>query len=325
MANKQLKWGIIGTGYIASRMANNLQEYQIPIEAVVARNFDKTKKFAEKYEIKKIYQKIDDFFDDSKIDIVYIATPNNTHYQFIKKALSNMKNVLCEKPMVVNEKQFLEVAQLAKKNRLILEEAFTPFHMPINKKIKEVIRRGEIGEIQSIEANFCEPIDVSNTQDRLLNLALGGGNLLDIGCYPICFATQYLDLDNVKIDSHVEMSSTGVDISSKILLRNEDKKSAMLSSSFINFMNKKGIISGSKGCIEVDHFSRSDLIKIFYDDGNCKELKVGDSEQAWFYEAEDMQKYIKNGYDNGELELSHRVIQIMDKLRKDWKLKYPFE
>lgn len=303
MAVTQLRWGLIGTGFIASRMAGNLRANKIPIEAVVARNFDKTRKFAEKYGIKKCYQEVDKIFNDSEVDIIYIATPNNTHYQFINEALHNNKNVLCEKPMVINEKQFLEVTKLAKENNLILEEAFTPFHMPINEKIKEIIYENKIGDLKNIEANFCEPVDLTNTQGRLMNLNLGGGNLLDMGCYPICFAAQYLNLNNLKVTSQIEFGNTGVDISSQILLRTKENQSAMLSSSFVNLMDKKGIISGTKGYIEIDHFSRSDQAKVVYGNGTVENLKVGDSEQAWFYEARDMQTYIERGYDNGELKI----------------------
>ncbi|MCP9317059.1 Gfo/Idh/MocA family oxidoreductase [Lactobacillus helveticus] len=83
------------------------------------------------------------------MDIVYIGTPNNTHYDFIKKALLAGKHVLCEKPMVINREQFLELVNLAKEKQLILEEAYTPFHMPVMNKIKEAIDAGEIEEINA--------------------------------------------------------------------------------------------------------------------------------------------------------------------------------
>ncbi|MDN6008755.1 MAG: Gfo/Idh/MocA family oxidoreductase, partial [Lactobacillus sp.] len=78
-----------------------------------------------------------------------MGTPNNTHYDFIKKALLAGKHVLCEKPMVINKEQFLELVNLAKEKQLILEEAYTPFHMPVMNKIKEAIDAGEIEEINA--------------------------------------------------------------------------------------------------------------------------------------------------------------------------------
>lgn len=107
------KWGIIGTGYIAGRMAANLRDHYSPAVAVAARNYDKTKKFAQKYQIQQAWPTPTELFADSAIDIVYIGTPSNTHYDFIKKALLVEKHVLCEKPMVINREQFLELVNFS--------------------------------------------------------------------------------------------------------------------------------------------------------------------------------------------------------------------
>lgn len=321
---KNLKWGIIGTGYIASRMAGNLAEHQIPAVAVVARNFTKTKKFAQKFNIKKAYQKPAEMLADKNIDAVYIGTPNNTHYAFIKQSLQAGKHVLCEKPMVINEKQFVAVTQLAQAKNLILEEAFTPFHMPLTTKIKEFIAQGKIGEIKTVTANFCDTVENPNPQNRLFNLNLGGGNLLDMGCYPLCFALQYLNDKNLTVKDHVQMGESKVDLASQILLTNA-KQNALLSSSFLNTLPKDGIISGTKGYIKVKHFSRADTAELVLNNGQTQELHAGNSEQAWFYEANNLAKFVAQRHDNGELALSHQIIKIMDQLRYEWKLRYPFE
>lgn len=321
---KNLKWGIIGTGYIASRMAGNLAEHQIPAAAVVARNFTKTKKFAQKFNIKHAYQKPAELFADKNINAIYIGTPNNTHYAFIKQALHAGKHVLCEKPMVVNEKQFMAVTKLAQEKNLILEEAFTPFHMPLTTKIKESIAQGKIGEAKTITANFCDSVEKPDPKSRLFNLNLGGGNLLDMGCYPLCFVLQYLNPKNLRVKDHVQMGETGVDLASQLLLTNS-KQNALLSSSFLNTLPKDGIISGTKGYIKVKHFSRADTAELVLNNGQTEKLHAGDSEQAWFYEASDLAKYVAQGHDDGELALSHQIIKIMDQLRNEWKLRYPFE
>ncbi|MCP9331457.1 Gfo/Idh/MocA family oxidoreductase [Lactobacillus kefiranofaciens] len=259
------------------------------------------------------------------MDIVYIGTPNNTHYDFIKKALLAGKHVLCEKPMVINREQFLELVNLAKEKQLILEEAYTPFHMPVMNKIKEAIDAGKIGKVCEVQANFSAAIKNPNPKGRLYNPALGGGNLLDMGCYPICFAQLFMSVTNLKIKSDVQMGSTGVDIASQILLENDKQQFARLSSSFRDLMPKIGVIAGEKGYIIVDHFSRSDHATIHYLNSKTEEINAGDSEQAWLYEAYDFEQYIDAGKDRGELAMSYTIIKIMDVLRQSWKFKYPNE
>lgn len=106
--------------------------------------------------------------------------------------------------MVINREQFLELVNLAKEKQLILEEAYTPFHMPVMNKIKEAIDAGKIGKVCEVQANFSAAIKNPNPKGRLYNPALGGGNLLDMGCYPICFAQLFMSVTNLKIKSDVQ-------------------------------------------------------------------------------------------------------------------------
>lgn len=324
MMKNDLNWGLIGDGFIAHRFAGNLQTSGIPMQAVLARNFSKAQKFAQHYGIKKAYRSPEEFFADKQIQAVYIATPNSIHYAYIKRALQSGKHVLCEKPMVINSRQFEQAAALAKQKKLILEEAYTPFHMPVMKKIQAAIAADQIGTIKQITANFWQPIDLSNPHQRVLNPALGGGNLLDMGCYPICFALMFLPSNPLKLQSQVQMGATGVDLSSSILLKS-GAKTALLSSAFTGFLPKDGLIAGTHGCILVKHFSRSDTAQVLDAAGHRVTINAGNSDQAWTYEAKDMATYVQQGHDSGQLASSRRIIRVMDQLRQQWHLHYPFE
>lgn len=316
-----LTWGIIGTGGIAHRFAGNMKMSGTKMVGVAARNFEKTKKFAQEYGIEQAYEAVDEMLANEQIQAIYIATTNNTHVDFIKQALLAGKHVLCEKPMAINTKQFDECAALAKKQGLILEEAFTPFHMPVMKKLREIVDSGVISDIKLIEADFCENIGELNDDSRMLNSKLGGGALLDMGCYPICFASLFMD--EIADISAICQKQNSVDVASSVVL-NDGKRLASLSSSFLTSLPRDAVLSGTKGNIVVEHFSRSE--KFIVDvDGQKQEYVVGDSEQAWNYEVADFNRYVEEGHDDGELEQSRKIVQIMDQIRDKWQLVYPFE
>lgn len=316
-----LTWGIIGTGGIAHRFAGNMKMSGTKMVGVAARNFEKTKKFAQEYGIEQAYEAVDEMLANEQIQAIYIATTNNTHVDFIKQALLAGKHVLCEKPMAINTKQFDECAALAKKQGLILEEAFTPFHMPVMKKLREIVDSGVISDIKLIEADFCENIGELNDDSRMLNSKLGGGALLDMGCYPICFASLFID--EIADISAICQKQNSVDVASSVVL-NDGKRLASLSSSFLTSLPRDAVLSGTKGNIVVEHFSRSE--KFIVDvDGQKQEYVVGDSEQAWNYEVADFNRYVEEGHDDGELEQSRKIVQIMDQIRDKWQLVYPFE
>lgn len=316
-----LTWGIIGTGGIAHRFAGNMKMSGTKMVGVAARNFEKTKKFAQEYGIEQAYEAVDEMLANEQIQAIYIATTNNTHVNFIKQALLAGKHVLCEKPMAINTKQFDECVALAKKQGLILEEAFTPFHMPVMKKLREIVDSGVISDIKLIEADFCENIGELNDDSRMLDPKLGGGALLDMGCYPICFASLFMD--EIADISAICQKQNSVDVASSVVL-NDRKRLASLSSSFLTSLPRDAVLSGTKGNIVVEHFSRSE--KFIVDvDGQKQEYVVGDSEQAWNYEVADFNRYVEEGHDDGELEQSRKIVQIMDQIRDKWQLVYPFE
>ena len=116
---KNINWAVIGVGVIANEMANALIKDNRNIYSVANRTHQKAIDFANKYNIKKVYDNIDDVFTDSNVDAIYIATPHNTHLNFIKKAIENNKHVLVEKSITLNSDELNEVIELANKKNVI--------------------------------------------------------------------------------------------------------------------------------------------------------------------------------------------------------------
>lgn len=321
-------WGIVGTGWIASDMADALNKENGSVYAVINPNKPHTDEFAEKKKVEHVYYDYAEFLSDPNLDIVYIATPHHLHYEQIKQALEAGKHVFCEKAMTINAQEFDEVAALAREKSLILVEGFTLYHMPLYKEILDKVQTGEIGDIKMIQVNFGSLKDLDPT-NRYFNKDLAGGALLDIGGYAIAFATMFLDGHPRVAQTSVEFYETGVDEMSGIILKNECQQMAVISLSFRAKQPKRGVISGTKGYIEIDNYPRADKAMITYtEDAHTQRSEIfeaGASDDALIYEIRDMERYIEQGCDDGDLIWSEKVSHILDDVRRDWGMHYPFE
>ena len=186
---KELNWAVIGTGVIANEMAQALQKTDKTLYGVANRTQTKAIDFAKKYGVKKVYDEIDEVFDDENVDIIYLATSHNTHYQFMKKALEHGKHLFVEKSITLNSRELDEMMALAKEKNLILAEAMTIWHMPIYKELWKIVQSGELGKMQIMTVNFgsFKEYDMNN---RFFNMNLAGGALLDIGVYALSIYSQ---------------------------------------------------------------------------------------------------------------------------------------
>ena len=207
--DKKIKWGIIGLGKIAHKFAQDLLLVpECELEAVASRSLTKSKTFAATYNANKCYGSYEKLLQDSNADIVYIATPNNTHESITILALQHKKAVLCEKPFAINKTQVLEMIRTSKKHGVFLMEAMWSRFIPAIRKIKNDIDSGKLGEIKYINADFSFNADPSI--QRVYDKELGGGSLLDIGIYPI-FLAYFLAGMPTKISADAHYFQSGAD------------------------------------------------------------------------------------------------------------------
>lgn len=322
---KKYNWAILGTGNIAKEMAIALNEVNGEVYGAYNRNIDKARKFAEEFNVKNIYENCDEMLKDKNIDIIYISTPHNCHYEYLLKAVSNGKHVLCEKAITVNSKQLEEILELAKKKNVIVQEAMTIYHMPLYKKLREVVNSGALGKIKMIQANFgsCKEYDVTN---RFFSKELAGGALLDIGVYATSFARYFMESKPEVISTTVKYFETGVDEESATILRNKEDEMVVMGLTMRAKQPKRGIVSGELGYIEVNNYPRADKATITYTkDGKTEEIFAGNTSKALNYEVEDMQKYIENLKGQEEIKLTSDVTHILSEIREKWGFVYPFE
>ena len=323
---EELKWAVLGTGVIANEMAAALQKMGKELYAVGNRTYDKAVAFAEKYHVQKVYGQIDEMFTDPEVDIIYITTPHNTHYEFMKKALENGKHILVEKSITLNSWELDEMVALAKEKNLVLAEAMTIWHMPIYKKLWEIAGEGKLGKVQMITLNFGS-FKEYNMKNRFFNMDLAGGALLDIGVYALSIVRSFMSETPDQILSQMKPSPAGSDEQASILLMNPDGQMASVSLTMHSRQPKRAMISCEKGYIEIMEYPRADrAVIVNAESGRSEEVIAGNTEDALFYEMMDMERAVRYGRTE-EMQLAYTkdVMDIMTGLRKEWGLKYPEE
>ena len=321
-----LNWAVLGTGVIANEIAVALQKMGKTLYAVANRTHEKAVVFAKKYGVEKVYDDIDDMFVDEKVDIIYITTPHNTHYQFMKRALENGKHILVEKSITLNSRELNEMIDLASQKHLIIAETMTIWHMPLYKELWGIVERGELGKVQMITMNFGS-FKEYNMQNRFFNMNLAGGAMLDIGVYALSIVRSFMSEKPDEIVSQWKPSPTGSDEQAAILLKNGKGEMATVALSMHSKQPKRAMISCEKGYIEIMEYPRaSKAVIVDAESGNTREIEAGQTENAPYYEMMDMEAAVKNA-DASEmkLEYSRDVMDIMTRLRKDWNMKYPGE
>lgn len=324
--NRDLNWAVLGTGVIANEMAQALVKMNKRLYAVANRTHQKALDFAERYGVQKVYDQIDEVFEDEAVDIIYITSPHNTHYEFMKKALEHGKHILAEKSITLNSRELDEMIALAAEKKLVLAEAMTIWHMPIYKKLWEIVQSGQLGRVQIITMNFGS-FKEYNMSNRFFNMNLAGGAMLDIGVYALSIVRSFMEEKPEDIVSQWKASPTGSDEQATILLKNKQEQMATVALSMHSKQPKRAMISCEKGYIEIMEYPRADkAVIVDAESGERTEIESGETANALYYEMMDMEQAVRSGdASNMQLQYSKDVMDIMTKLRKDWGMKYPGE
>ena len=329
-----MKWAVLGTGVIANEMAQALEKMGEHLYAVGNRTYSKAVAFAEKYQVEKVYDDFHEMFTDPQTDIIYITTPHNTHIQFVREALKNKKHVLCEKSITLNSAELEEANRLAKENGVIFAEAMTIYHMPLYKKLWQLIETGKtgdpdipaLGKVQMIQLNFGSYKEY-NMNNRFFNRNLAGGALLDIGVYALSLARSFMAEQPTQVASQVKYAESGVDEQAGILLMNGQGQMATVALSLHSKQPKRAVISCEYGYIEIMEYPRADLaIIVEAESGKKHEIKAGNTKDALYYEMKDMEQAVKeNDPSIMRAQDTEDVMAMMTQIRQDWGMKYPEE
>lgn len=320
---------IIGAGNIAVTMARTLQGMKaggedVELYAIASRNQDKADVFAREQGFRKAYGSYEDMLKDDGVDLVYIATPHSHHAEQMKLCVEHGKAILCEKSFTGNARQAEEILNLAEQKRIPLTEAIWTRYQPARKIMDDVIASGKIGEVKLVTSSLC--YGIKDTK-RIWDPNLAGGALLDLGVYVLNFASMILGTDVQRMVSSVQLLDSGMDAQETMTLFYPNGAMANLMASVMAFGNRDCYVMGTEGWITTDNVNNPVNI-ILHKDGKEEILPVPEQITGYEYEVRACQRMLAEGELECE-EMPHaetlRIMKVMDSLRKDWGVRYPFD
>jgi dihydrodiol dehydrogenase / D-xylose 1-dehydrogenase (NADP) len=324
------RWGIIGAGWMARMMADDLAlSPRGIIHAVASRSPSSAEDFGKEYHVEKIYPVDQELVHDPEVDVVYISSPHNAHFANAALALEAGKAVLLEKPFTVNAKEAEKLIDLARAGSIFLMEAMWIRFLPIIRELRKVLDEGTIGEIRLFKAAFHQLLDYG-PEHRLYNPNLAGGSLLDLGIYPISLASFVFGEPPNEIVSIPFIGATGVDEHFGAVFHYPGRRMALVSAGADGFHPQDIQIFGSKGEIRISgHKSwKLDHMTLTIYGESIKEFYQPFEGGGYLFQAEEVHNCLDSGQtESGGMPLEETIIimQTLDRLRGQWGLKYPME
>ena len=321
-----LRWGIVGPGHIAGKFVEDLHLVDgAQVYAVGSRDMGRAQAFADSLGVAVAYGSYEALFADEQVDIVYIATPHDSHASLTIAALEAGKHVLCEKPFALNRGEADRMVAAAESSGRFLMEAFWS---RFNPAVKEVIARakgGDLGGVRYLNADFAFPADVP-PGSRLFDPALGGGALLDIGVYPLFLAYTVLGVPD-RITARMIPHPTGVDLHMGMVLEYPSAM-AMLYSGLASRSNMDATISGTKGRIVIEPtWHEADSYRLVpNDEASGDRVLRPKTGRGFFHEIEECHRCIEAGLRESPLWSLNDSLALMglaDRVRECAGLVYP--
>ncbi len=313
-------WCFIGTGKIANKVAKELVTNPgHKIVSVFNRTKEKAEKFALNYHA-KVYDSAFEAINDPRVDGVYIATTNETHFEYCKLCLYNNIPVLCEKPITGNALELKELIRISKASNTFLKEAMWTWFNPVANKVKEWIKEERIGKILSVECIFNVPIfGYNKAKGRYISPARYGGALLDLGVYCVRYVYELFGKpQSIKAKGKLY---NGIDVWNESIFDYGDFK-AKVSSQINALVGEHCIIKGEKGTIKVPFFHMASKAVLKTKDG--KEV-FKDKNKKFATQFRKVAEYIKKETPDElvSLDSSLGVMELMDEIRKQIGVKFP--
>lgn len=323
----RLNVGILGCGAIAATMANTVRKTKgFCMYAAASRNLDKATGFAKRNGVRKAYGSYEELLQDKKVDLVYIATPHSEHFEHAKLCISYGKPCLVEKAFTVNEAQAREVFRLAKEKNVFITEAIWTRYMPFVRTMKEVLASGVIGKPVCLSANLGYAI---KGKERMVEPALAGGSLLDLGVYPLNFASMMFGDDLLRVEASCTYTSKHLDEQDNLTLIYKDGRMAALTATMLGTTDRKGTIVGTEGYLVIDNINNFERMTVY--DGKYKKIasyKRPRQITGYEYELQACRMALENGWLECP-EMTHdetiRMMRICDVIRRQIGVIYPFE
>ena len=227
-SSSPIRIGVLGAAAIVPMALTNPARAvpEAQVVAIAARDPKRAQAFARKHHVPRVHPTYDDLLADPEVDAIYNPLPNSLHAEWTLRALGAGKHVLCEKPFASNTKEAEAMARAAQETGLVLSEAFAYRYHPLSARIKEIISRGDLGNIKHIEAQFC--FLLPSPKNIRFNYGLAGGALMDCGCYPVSLIRYVAEAEPSVEEAHARLFAPQVDHKMSAALSFADGRTAHL-------------------------------------------------------------------------------------------------
>ncbi len=307
-----MRWGLLAYGRIARKMEESiLASAHDQIVAVASQSqFDQIPSHYKKY------SNYHDLLADKEVEIVYISTTHNHHKQWTIAALEAGKHVLCEKPMSISLADTYEMIKTAREHRRFLTEAIWTRYLPAYQRVKSIIERGDIGDIQLIQANFGFAMNPNDPKERLIDPALAAGAIWDVGIYPLALIVDFIDSEIETFDVIGHLTNRQVDNRVAVQYFFESGQMAQLTCAVDVQTHNIAVITGNRGIIVMNDFWKCESFFTFIN-GHRTDYFVPMTSTGLYHELVACQTYIQRGLlESDQVPWQHtiRLSAMMDEL-----------
>jgi predicted dehydrogenase len=321
----QIRWGILGTGFIADLQAQDLVENGFTVQAVGSRTLESSTAFGDKYRIPTAHESYEALVADPDVDVVYVATPHPFHHANALLALNAGKHVLVEKAFTINAREAQEIVELAESKGLVALEAMWSRFLPHMVRLRKIIQDGTLGEVRKIIASHNQNLP-KDPAHRLNDPALGGGALLDLGVYPVSFAFDIFGAPET-IRAGASMTATGVDRQTAAVFEYADGQQAILDCELDAAGPNRAVVIGTEGWIDIEPtWYNPTPFTVFDTHGNVLErFDQPVNSRGMQFQAAEMERLIREGITAGTIlppSESVAVMAAMDEIRRQIGLSY---
>jgi len=299
MANKALNWGLLSTARINRALIPPLQvSKRNHLLAVASRSQATADAYAKEKKISRAHGSYEALLADPEIDVIYNPLPNHLHAEWTIKAMEAGKHVLCEKPLALSVAEVDAIRAAARKHGRVVAEAFMYRHHPQTLKVQDLVKSGSLGALKLIRGSFSYIL--SRDEDiRLLDPAMGGGSIWDVGCYPISYARSVLGENPLEVFGWQATGKTGIDETFVGQMRFAGDIQAQFDSSFVVPSRAFMEIVGSEGILNIPQpFKPYTDEKIYLTRGDETETIHIQGQELYIGEVEDMADAILLGHDS---------------------------
>ncbi len=330
---RSLRWGVVATGKIAATVTADISLLEDAVlHAVSSRTTEKANAFAARFGFAHAYADTGSapgyrvLCQDPKVDVVYVAAPHGQHYEIVHTALEAGKHVLCEKSLTINASEARALTELAALQGVFLMEAVWSRFLPSLTRAWQIIRSGELGDIQWVQADlgFKAPLD---PESRIWAPAAGGGALLDLAVYPLTWALGTLGFpDEVRASGH--LNADGVDVQNALTLRYASGAHAQLTTSLVASSPRTATVCGSLGWLRTGAplHHPLELTIAAAGDAEPRVERFAPVGNGYTYELREVTRCVQEGRtQSATMPLAHSIatMELFDDVRKQLGVRYP--